>query len=73
MEDISHVIDMALHVVEIDPDNEPPKLLFIGPDSAGNLLEVIGGDVADDVLLIWHADTCRSEYLTLLPKAGGSP
>lgn len=71
IEDISHAIDMALHVVEIGPDNDPPKLLIIGPDSAGNLLELIGGELADDVLLIWHADRCRPQYLELLPLKGG--
>jgi hypothetical protein len=62
---------MALYAREIDPDTEPPKILFIGPDPAANLLEVIGGDIADDTLLIWHADTCRAEYLELLPPPGG--
>ncbi|MBA2496189.1 MAG: hypothetical protein H0V33_03690 [Acidimicrobiia bacterium] len=60
---------MAL--IEIDPDHEPPKLMFIGPDSAGNLLEVIGGELADGVLLIWRADVCRPQYRHLLPKPGG--
>jgi len=62
---------MALYEGEIDPDNDPPKILFIGPDGTGNLLEVIGGELAGDVLLIWHADRCRPKYLELLPKAGG--
>ena len=38
IENISHAIDMALLEKEIDPDNDPPKILFIGPDHAGNLL-----------------------------------
>jgi len=62
---------MALLEIEIDPDNDPPKLLIIGPDQAGNLLEVIGGELAGGVLLVWHADACRPRYLTLLPKPGG--
>lgn len=71
IEDISHAIDMALVAKEIDPDNDPPKVLFIGPDLAGNLLEVMGGEISGDVLLIWHADACRSQYLKLLPQRGG--
>ena len=71
-ETISHAIDMALTIIEIDPDADPPKLLFIGPDSAGNLLEVIGGEYPNDVLLIWHADACRVKYRMLLPKPGGA-
>jgi len=70
-EDISHAIDMALYVGEKDPDNDPPKLLFIGPDPASNLLEVIGGEIGDGILLIWHAKRCGAQYLELLPPPGG--
>jgi hypothetical protein len=70
-EDISHAVDMALYVGEIDPDNDPPKRLYIGPDPAANLLEVIGGGLADEILLIWHAKRCRTQYLELLPPTGG--
>jgi hypothetical protein len=70
IEDISHAIDMAVLEIVLDPDSDPPKILFIGPDHAGNLLEVIGGDMAD-LLLIWHANVCRKKYLQLLPKPGG--
>jgi len=70
-EDISHAVDMALYEAVIDEDNDPPKLLIIGPDTAGNLLELIGGELANDDLLIWHADRCRQTYLVLLPKPGG--
>jgi hypothetical protein len=72
IEDISHAIDMALYENVLEPDNDPPKLLFIGPDHAGNLLELIGGELANDVLLIWHADRCRPAYLGLLPKTRGA-
>ena len=70
VEDISHALDMALRSFEVDPDHDPPKLLFIGPDPAGNLLELIGGEFGDD-LWIWHADRCRPAYLKLLPNLGG--
>lgn len=70
IEDISHAYDFAILQLDLDPDNDPPKILFIGPDSAGNLLELIGGELAGDVLLIWHADTCRPQYLERLPKGG---
>jgi hypothetical protein len=71
IEDISHAVDMALYEDVLDEDNDPPKLLFIGPDAAGNLLELIGGVVENDDLLIWHAMRCRAGYLALLPKPGG--
>ncbi len=70
VEDISHAVDMAVLEIELDPDSEPPKLLFIGPDHAGNLLELVGGELPD-LLMIWHADACRKKYLKLLPRSGG--
>jgi hypothetical protein len=69
-EDISHAVDMAQCWNIVDEDSDPPKLLIIGPDGAGNLLELIGGEL-DDGLLIWHAMPCRPKYLDLLPKPGG--
>lgn len=71
VEGISHALDMAMYRDVLDEANDPPKLLIIGPDGAANLLELIGGELAGDVLLIWHAKRCRDEYLTLLPKTGG--
>jgi len=70
IEDISHAYDLALYDAMIDEDNDPPKRLIIGPDGAGNLLELIGGDIADDVLLIWHAKKCQAAYFKLLPMGG---
>jgi hypothetical protein len=68
-EDISHAVDMALYVNTLDEESDPPKLLIIGPDGAANILELIGGELEDD-LLIWHAMPCRRQYLDLLPKQG---
>ena len=31
VEDISHAIDLALLQLDLDPDNDPSKILFIGP------------------------------------------
>jgi hypothetical protein len=72
IECISHAVDMALYWGVLDEDNDPPKVLIIGPDGAANLLELIGGELADGVLLIWHANRCREEYLNLLPQTGGA-
>jgi len=70
IEDISHAADMAMYSDILDEDHDPPKQLIIGPDSAANILELIGGELNGD-LLIWHADRCRKSYLTLLPRTGG--
>lgn len=71
-ETISHAHDLALSEDVLESDHDPPKLLIIGPDESGNLLELIGGDLAGGDRLIWHAMACRPQYLRqLLPKAGG--
>jgi len=69
-EDISHAYDLALLDKVLDEVADPPKILIVGPDGAGNLLELIGGELqGGDV--IWHAMKCRKQYLDLLPGPGG--
>jgi len=69
-EAISHAYDYYQYEDVIVPDSEPPKILTIGPDPAGNLLELIGGEQSNGDYLIWHAMRCRPQYLVLLPGAG---
>jgi hypothetical protein len=63
---------MAISGVLIDSNNDPPKLLIIGPDEAGNLLELVGADFSIGDRVIWHADRLTPQYYNLLPKTGGS-
>jgi hypothetical protein len=72
IEDISHALDMELCEKTLDPDNDPPTLLIIGPDGAANILELVGAEYAHD-MHIWHADRCRPDFLDLLPRTGDSP
>jgi hypothetical protein len=62
---------MALYEGILEEDADPPKLLIIGPDGAANLLELIGAELDNGDLLIWHAMACRKQYLNLLPDRGG--
>lgn len=71
VESISHALDYALYAGVVDEDHDPPKLLIIGPDNGGNLLELFGGEFANGDLRIWHAMACRTCYLDLLPSQGG--
>jgi hypothetical protein len=57
-------------VVDVDPEADPPKLLVIGPDRAGNLLEVVMLTLADDRVLVIHAMPLRHAYYDLLPEGG---
>jgi hypothetical protein len=69
-DDIRHATDHALVVADVDPDLDPPKLLIIGPDRAGNLLEVIMLSLAADQILAIHAMPLRRRYYELLPDDG---
>ena|GEM_PF-877333 len=55
---ILHALDHALTVIDLEPDADPPKVLAIGPDRAGNLLEIIWLELADNVELTIHACPC---------------
>lgn len=66
---IMHALAHAVSVVDLEPDADPPKGLAIGPDQAGNLLEVIWLELADDVQLVIHAMALRPTFYDLLPPA----
>lgn len=70
--DILHATDHPLVVVDVDPDADPPKLLAIGPDLAGRLLEVIVLELADDRFMAIHAMPVRPAFHDLLPNAEDS-
>lgn len=68
--DILHALDNAITVVDLEPDADPPKVLAIGPDRAGNLLEVIWLELANDAQLVIHAMPLRPTFYDLLPFPG---
>jgi hypothetical protein len=65
---IVHALDHALTVVDLEPDADPPKVLAVGPDHAGNLLEIIWLELAEDVNLVIHAMPLRPAFFDLLPQ-----
>ena len=64
-DDIQHAWDNALAFHDIDADQEAAKSLCIGPDTAGDLLEVLFLQSADDELII-HAMPLRPVFRTHL-------
>jgi hypothetical protein len=68
---IRHAVDLTLVLVDLDPDSDPPKVLAIGPDRAGNLLEVIWLELGDDANLVIHAMRLRAAFYDLLPTRHG--
>lgn len=63
-EDILHAVDHAL-VVE-DAGADPDRWLVIGPDRAGNLLEVVVVTTTEGSQLAIHAMPMRAKYQRLL-------
>lgn len=72
-DDVVHAVDHELVSVDLDPDADPPKVLVIGPDPAGNLLEVIVLVLAGDRMIAIHAMKLRRHFHELLPGEEGSP
>ena len=68
--DILHALDNAITFVGLEPDADPPTVLAIGPDRAGNLLEVIWLELANDAHLVIHAMPLRPTFYDLLPFPG---
>jgi hypothetical protein len=66
-EDILHAIDHAL-VIEAYEDDV--RLLYVGPDSAANLLEVVTVVDQDDDELVIHAMPMQAKYEPLLRGLG---
>ncbi len=65
IEDIDHVLRNAMVVEEIAED--PVRYLVLGPDRAGNLLELVVLDRPQGPAVI-HAMTVTAQYRKLLPR-----
>jgi hypothetical protein len=65
---ILHARDHAVTVVDLEPEADPPKVLAIGPDHAGKLLEIVWIELAEDVSLVINAMPLRPSFYDLLPE-----
>jgi hypothetical protein len=67
-EDIQHAVEHALVVAESEEDTD--KVLYLGPDRAGNLLELIAVLRTNEPELVIHAMPMRPMYEPLLRDLG---
>lgn len=65
-EDIVHAATQYLVACPLD-DDSPPRELRLGPDHAGNLLEIVVLLLDDGTELVIHAMRMRPKYRGLLP------
>lgn len=66
-DDIRHAIEFARIVREYEDDD---RILYLGPDNAANMLEVITVHEDDDSELVIQAMLMQKKYLTLLRGLG---
>lgn len=69
--DVIHAVEHEMVSFDLEPDADPPKILVIGPDFAGNVLEVILLVLNDDRLIAIHAMKLRRQFYELLPGEEG--
>lgn len=65
-EDIEHAVSNAL----VSAQDDDGKVLYLGPDRAGNFLEVVTveREAGDEIVI--HAMAMRRMYQELLPESG---
>ena len=68
--EIFHAVSHAITIIDLETEADPPTVLAIGPDSAGNLLEVIWLELAGESQLVIHAMALRTVFWDLLPRSG---
>ena len=67
--DIHHAYKNSTGIFKLDQESFETKVLIVGPDFAGNLLEVIGLEKADENLLIIQAMKIRKSIVLLIEKS----
>ena len=65
-EDVEHAIEHAL----VAADDADDKVLYLGPDRAGNMLEIVTVVRDDGTEIVIHAMPMRPIYETLLHETG---
>ena len=67
-DDIAHAVGHAL----LAADQDDGKVLYLGPDRAGNLLEVVSVLRQEGSEIVIHAMRMRRVYESLLREMGGT-
>ena len=65
---IEHALDHARLVADLTDETLPARTLVLGPDSAGNMLELIVLHLDDGRDMVIHAMPMRRQYESLLPR-----
>lgn len=66
--DIGHALGHVAVEREVGDDDSPRRLLVLGVDRAGNVLELVVVVFDDGRQMVIHAMVMRAKYRALLPK-----
>ncbi|MYH42871.1 MAG: hypothetical protein F4017_05320 [Acidimicrobiaceae bacterium] len=66
-EAIEHALRHPITIIEVDPEQDPRRVLTIGPDPTGLLLEIVSLSLDEDDVVI-HAMKLRPTYRSHLPR-----
>ena len=69
-EDIAHALRLPLAGQALRSHDPLPASFVLGPDRAGNLLEIVVVHGDDDIDIVIHAMRARPRYLALLELNG---
>lgn len=69
---IKHAFTHQLGRFDLGDEDTPIRHLILGPDTAGNILEVIVLVFDDGREMAIHAMPIRARYIYLLPDTGGA-
>ena len=67
-DDVLHAVANALVVADMGDDDSPLRILVLGPDRSGNMLEAIVLHFDDGREMVIHALPMRAHYRGLLPR-----
>lgn len=70
---ILHGLEHALTIIELEPATDPPRILAIGADPAGNLLEIAWLELDDGAKMVIHSMPLRPAFHALLPTQDDQP
>ncbi|MCX6536559.1 MAG: hypothetical protein NT119_08430 [Actinobacteria bacterium] len=67
--DIRHAYENSIALFVLDQESHEVKILIIGPDSAGNLLEIIVLEKEDQSFLVIHSMKIRKSMMPLIERS----
>jgi hypothetical protein len=67
--DIHHAYENPIALFVLDQESHEVKILIIGPDSSGNLLEIILLEKEDQSLLVIHSMKIRKSMMPLIERS----